>query len=309
MKDFNRFLITVCAVFVLIFVVDRFGGVLGDKYAVFIDQPKYKRINMADEEIVILGASRAEDQYVPQILEDSLGGTVYNYGVGAQNVYTNYCILNLLIKDSKRKPQIVIWDFYFTDIMDTPGWNTEKLYRLYSAYNYDDTIKSVLKLQGLRKELFLDNISLYKLNSKLTRAIVSNPRDLRVERNKGYNGLNITLKDTLAVNDEDRTQLDSIKLSYISRMFSLCKDNDIKLFVFISPAYYLLPPQSDHDWDVVISTMCEMNNIPFYNFEQDSTFLNNRSYFYNQMHLNDKGARAYSSLVASKVKAILKQED
>lgn len=305
MKDLYKLFIAIISVIVIVFVIDRILGTYLDNNAVFIDQPKYKRITSASEEIVVLGASRAENQYVSQIIEDSLGTTVYNYGVGAQNVYTNYAVMNLLLNTSKIPPRVVIWDFYYTDIMDSPGWNTEKLYRLYTAYNYDDTVKTVINLQGAKKEFLLSNVKLYKFNSKLTRALFEDSHVKEGYKNKGYVGLNIATKDSLATYDMNRTVIDTLKISYIERMMKLCKENQIKLFVCISPCYYILPEKQADDWSNIIERMCKKENIPFFNYERDGLFLNHQDYFYNTIHLNDKGAKVYSSIIASEIKDCL----
>ena len=111
MKDFLKFVISTLFVIAIVFIIDFSFGSFLEKKAVFVDQPKYERIKQASEEVIVLGASRADNQYVTSIIESELGTTAYNYGVGAQNVFTNYAILNLLINKSKQKPRIVIWDF------------------------------------------------------------------------------------------------------------------------------------------------------------------------------------------------------
>ena len=303
MKDIYKFLFSSIIVLSIVFLVDCVLGTILNNNAVFIDQPKYKRIPSANDSIIVLGASRAENQYVSTIIQESFNLPTYNYGLGAQNVYTNYAILSLILRKSLAKPQIVIWDFYYTDILNSPGWNTEKLYRLYSAYDYDDTIKSVVNLQGEEKALLLSTIKMYKFNSKLPRILM---RERYSGTERGYSPLYINHNEPIKEYSQDRSNLDSTKITYIKKLIELCKSNNVKLFVFISPAYYKISEYNSGDWSSVMERICSNNSIPFFNFEQDSLFLSHPEWFYNDIHLNNIGAKEYTQLVVDSVNTYLK---
>lgn len=301
MKDFKKFIISVLSVIAIVFIVDWGLGFILDRNAVFIDQAKYKRITNAKEDLVVLGASRAQNQYVTTIIEDSLNLSAYNYGVGAQNVYSNYAVLDMLINKSPSKPKMVIWDFYYTDIQDSPGWNTEKITSLYTAYNYDELIKEVVNLQGNKKRIMLSYINLYKFNSKLPRVI----KPEQCEEAGGYSPLFFVNNEPITTVKSDRTNIDKQKINYINKFIDLCVDNDVKLFVFISPAFYRIGSIDSGDWANVIEAICYERTIPFYNYEQNELFLEHPEWFFNMIHLNDTGAKEYTYRVVEDVKDYL----
>lgn len=307
MKDFKKFLISAVAVVGLVFILNESLGIFLDNKAVFVDQQKYNRIERATEDLAILGASRANNQYITNLIKDSLGVSTYNYGVGAQNVYTNYAILDLLVHKSKQKPKYVIWDFYFIDILDCPGWNTEKNNTLYSAYNESATVKEVVNLQGGKTVWLLKYLRLYKFNSKLPRVLIENKIEQRNEILGGYIPLTVEYKNGIEEYEEDRTTLDKQKLEYVAKVFELCKSNNIQLFVFISPGFYLLR-DDPNDWAKVIEAKCKEGGIPFFNYEQDPYFLSHPEWFYNTLHLNDNGSKEYTSKIINDIKPILKSE-
>ena len=297
MKEFIRFVKSSLIVLTIVVVANILLGFIGDKTAVVIDTVKYKRISRGTEELVILGASRAENQYVSNLIADSLGLSVFDYGVGAQNIYTNYCVLKLLCEKSTSKPKYVIWDFYYTDILDTPGWNTEKLQRLYSAYNYDSSVREVLSLLKREEYSKLKYIPLYKFNSKafyfLSDFLVSSK-----ETAKGYSPLNVINTKPIEKKTEDRGVLLQSKIEYIQKFISLCKDNDIRLFICIAPGFYKIDNTNESiDWSDVIKTIAAENNVPLYDYEQDPFFLEHPELFYNQTHLNNNGAQIYTKAI------------
>ena len=306
MRDFVLFCRNAVLVILLVFISDYVLGSIMDNKLVFIDQPKYSRIEKSENEVVILGASRADNQYVSSIIEDSLGLKTYNYGVGAQNIYTNYAILDLILEKSKKKPSLIIWDFYYTDIIDSPGWNTENMHRLYSAYSYSDTIKSVLLLQGEKKNYLLKYIKTYKFNSKLPMAL----RRLFIKESLedgGYTPLYVKNEEKIKERQEDRGNIDPIKIYYINKMIDLCKSQRIKLAIFISPGFYRkknINPELN-DWSNIIEDIANKKEILFYDFEQDDSFLIHPEWFYNEIHLNDEGAKEYSKIIAHILKGEL----
>lgn len=81
----------------------------------------------------------------------------------------------------------------------------------------------------------------------------------------------------------------------------LCKDNEIRLFVFVSPAYYMIDEINKMDWSKIIEQKCQEYSIPFFNYEQDSIFLSHPEWFYNSLHLNDVGAREYTQKVVNDI--------
>lgn len=309
MKDFYRFLLSAVAVIGIFFIADYSFGIILDKTAVFVDAPKYKRIEKGKEELVVLGASRACNQYVTRILEDSLGVSAYNYGVGAQNVYTNYAVLSLLIEKGAKKPKYVIWDIYYTDILNTPGWNTEKTGILFSAYNYDEAVREIVDLQEGIKSKLIRYVNLYKFNSKIPYFIIDYKSKKNEDISGGYSPLYFEHNKPIEIRNTGRSKYDMQKLSYIDKFIHLCKENDILLYVFISPAFYKLENgEAPEDWAKVIEKKCLDNAIPVYNHEQDSLFLIHPEWFYNSEHLNDTGAKIYTTIVAKKLMKMVESE-
>ncbi len=70
--------------------------------------------NRANEDIIILGSSRAAHHYVPKIIEDSLGMSCYNCGEEGNGVILAYGRLKMLT--NRYKPKLIMYEI-------TPGYD------------------------------------------------------------------------------------------------------------------------------------------------------------------------------------------
>ena len=64
--------------------------------------------NRVEEDIIILGSSRATHHYIPQIIEDSLGMSCYNCGEEGNGVILAYGRLKMLT--NRYKPQLILYE-------------------------------------------------------------------------------------------------------------------------------------------------------------------------------------------------------
>ena len=77
--------------------------------------PKLKYLaNEVDADIVLLGTSRCNFHYVPSILSDSIGMSVYNGGIDASNcIYAHYFVLNQILLH--HTPKIICLELMTSD--------------------------------------------------------------------------------------------------------------------------------------------------------------------------------------------------
>ena len=99
----KRLLLSFLFVAVGLFVVDRIGGQLMwwvNQHTKDVSGPKIKYlINEVHEDVLLLGTSRCNLHYVPSIMQDSLGMSVYNGGIDASHcIYAHYFIFNHVLE-------------------------------------------------------------------------------------------------------------------------------------------------------------------------------------------------------------------
>jgi hypothetical protein len=296
--------LTVSLLFILagVFLVDRLGGKAMwwiNQHTHDISGPKIKYlVNNVHEDIVLMGTSRCDVQYVPSIISDTLGMSVYNGGINAsENIYAHYIVLNHLL--ARHTPKVICLDVMTNDYIEQE--DPFKAVSFFAPYfGQNEKADSVFRLAGNYWQYYVSH--LYRFNAKAT----SNIAGLVINRNSdGDNGYVPVPKPvqtpTVLKYSEDPEKTDSQKIEYVQRFISLCKQHNIKLVFVISPMYMKVSP---NHYDV-IKEIARQHGIPLIDYHTIGLFHNHPEYFRDPAHLWDKGARIYSSRFASDLRKII----
>jgi hypothetical protein len=255
----------------------------------------------SDDELLILGSSRAAHHYVPSIFTDSLGYSCYNAGSDGMCIYYQYAILSAYIHRNA-VPKMVICEVVPMDAEQYAGptFNLDAaLDRLAPHYGEIPEIDSLFVLNGWKEELKLISKS-YRYNSKLVQSVKCNY--IPSFEDNGYEALKgeIVVK-TLPTERKELTlaKVDSLKLSYVAKLIDMCKSNGIELVMCYSPTYQIAKSSGIE----AIKSLAKSRSIPFLDYSNDER-LRESKYFKDESHLNDTGAHVYSSLIAHEVKQI-----
>lgn len=255
--------------------------------------------NRCQDDIIILGSSRATHHYVPQIIEDSLGVSCYNCGEEGNGVVLAYGRLKMLTE--RYTPKLVLYEL-------TPGYDygTKEPNNKYLGY-----LRAYYDKKGIKEIFgdFDDDLSclkmksmMYQNTSKLLPYFIDNM--VFRDNNKGYEPLygKMVLKENqLDVhNNQDQVfSVDSVKLSYIERVIDLCKEEQIPLLFMISPRYGITQPDMSI-YEPALS-ICKHYHIPVYDFVCCPSISDHNEYFQDVGHMNSEGAEIYTNLVVKNV--------
>lgn len=256
-------------------------------------------------DVIVMGSSKAVYQYVPDILSDSLGMSVYNCGQRGNGIIYEYGRLATIY--NRYVPKVIIVDVikgYDLDVND----NSRYLDFLKKDYGTNAVVDSLfLKVDEWNKYKML--INSYRYNSTICDLLINTVSKNRQRfQSDGYSrlkGSNIS-KDKIVKSVQkstDQKGLDPLKIDCLERLAKE-KKPDCTLVYVISPTYSVI----DKNDYAVIRDICEMNNIPILEYENDKRFVGKSHLFYDRSHLNDDGARYYTQLLASDVKRILKDQ-
>lgn len=299
MKDIKKIVIAVLGFCLLLVVVDCAVGTWSEKmyykskYGIFHRQ--IYSLTEAQDELMILGSSRAAHHYVPQIFEDSLGMSCYNAGSDGMCIYYHYGILASRIQ-RECPPKMVILEVIGTDAEVSQGatFSLEAaLDRFAPHYGEFAEIDSLFAFNGWKERVKLMSKT-YRYNSKLVQTIKCNyipwPED------RGYEALTDVMQvaeggkaaDVLSSFSEEPI-IEERKLVYLQKFIDGCKANNIQLIMCYSPYYGQSVPKSIR----MIEEMAAKNKVPFLNYGDDERF-QKPEYFQDASHLNDTGATEYS---------------
>lgn len=307
MKDIKNIVIGVVVFCLLLVVVDWIVGTWSEKmyykskYGIFHRQ--IYCLTESQDELMILGSSRAAHHYVPQIFEDSLGMSCYNAGSDGMCIYYHYGILASRIQRGC-PPKMVVLEVIGTDVEVSQGATFSldaALDRYAPHYGEFAEIDSLFAFNGWKEKVKLLSRT-YKYNSKFVQTIKCNyipwPED------KGYEALHGVMKvvegkqtaDVLAPTSAD-PNIEERKLLYLQIFIDDCKANNIELVMCYSPYYGQIVPKSIQ----MIEELAKKNGIQFLNYGDNVRFQKSE-YFQDASHLNDTGAKEYSKEIARVLK-------
>lgn len=285
-----------------LYAADRIGGKIMfevNRKTKDVLAPKLQYIeNNIHEDIVFIGNSRCHNHYVPSIIEDIMGMSVYNAGVGgADNIYSDYIVLCHLL--NRYSPKIICLEISPTDYnkQKNPFSATSLFAPLFGNSQRAD---SIYHLAGDQYKYSISH--LYRYNAKAS----SNLWGLILNRQKnadnGYMPLPKPKQFPTKVSKEEQdTTIDHQKMEYLHRFYYLCKANGIKLIFTVAPKFTII---SNSHYKIP-QDFAKEHDIPFMDYHTRGLYLNHPDYFKDQAHLWDKGARHYSSVFAHDMKRLL----
>ncbi|MBQ6790840.1 MAG: hypothetical protein IJP76_05350 [Paludibacteraceae bacterium] len=302
----KKFIISIAFILIGVYVVDRLGGEAMwwvNQHTHDVSGPKIKYLaNDVDEDIVMMGTSRCNCHYVPSIISDTLGVSVYNGGIDASdNIYAHYIMLNHIM--AHHAPKVICLEVMTSDfVKEKDPFTTVTFFAPYFGRNAQ--ADSVFRLAGSYYQYKVSH--LYRYNSKS----FSNIAGLLVNRHLGGDHgyipptKNPHFPDTLLYRDTPHN-VDNLKTEYVQKFVDLCYKNGTKVVFVVSPCYSKI----DTDFYDVLKEIARKNNIPFLDYHTPGLYHDHPEYFKDPSHLRaDEDARRYSSVFAHDLKQILKQE-
>lgn len=288
----------------LIFFVFALDYGLGKVYNYFYFTERSKRqdrlIHSAigtTEEVLIFGSSRAYHHYNPEVIEEVLGLSCFNVGYGGQNIYYHLALLKAAVE--REKPKIAILDIMSIDFEVTDSRNNkEKLGVLLPFVDESFVYQEAIMLRGETEKIKLIS-SIYPFNSKQLYLFRNNLSSQRSDT-KGFVGLTAEWKKPL---EEKRTiiyQPDNEKFSALDEFVDICKKNDIKLFLFISPYYINYIGKTNYSY--FIENIYEKYGLEVNSQINSEKYLSSPQLFSDPVHLNKVGADIYTKEISLMIK-------
>lgn len=245
-----------------------------------------------DEDVLIFGSSRAVHHYVPEILADSLGMSVFNCGKNGNGILFLYSCLNLITE--RYTPKMIIYDISGYDVVKDDYSKYLGLQKRF--YDNPSVSEFVDEIYPNEKWKLLSNLYMY--NGTWIQMLSDYLHPQRIVSNTGYKPLTQTMTyDPKLPLPTVSAEWDPLKKDVFKRFCAKCKEKNIILVVALSPFY---KAQSSIEYQKVID-FCKEYNITMINSYYDSHIVEDISNFMDSYHLNDHGAHNYTSLFANKL--------
>jgi len=255
-------------------------------------------LDSTKEDILILGSSRAEHHFVPKIIKENLGLSVYNCGIGGEDL--DFSLIQLYESLKRYKPKVIIAEVSPSSLsLPNPKENLKVLLPYYK--------KSPLIFNALTNNAPLEKLkfisTIYPFNStisSLLKGIFKHPSDslnglLPLYGNIDTNGLANKIYAGLP------SAFPSEKFNNLKQLISLCQHESLPLFIVNSPVYL-----TNSNYDAIsnqIENICLVSkNVRYLNYSNCNLVYNQISFFKDHTHLNYQGAKIFSEVLSKDLK-------
>jgi hypothetical protein len=296
------FLFKMVALFAIVFTLDySIGNILSFFYFKQDSGMQYRTTYSLEKitaDIIILGSSRANHNYRPDIFEKRLNLSVYNAGRDGNYIFYHYAILTGVLK--RYTPKIIILDFDPGEFSKTQ-LSYDRISSLLPYYERHPEIRAIIELKSPYERIKLLS-SIYPYNSSIFSIAIGNT-ELNKKRwldIKGYLPLTKTWNGSIQIDSSSIDHaLDSTKVKVYESFIQDCLISKVKLYIVCSPCFI---KSNQTDYSVTLGRdIAKRNYVKFFDFSKDSVLINNPKLFADILHLNDEGAKVFSNILLDSI--------
>jgi len=318
----NNFKLAMKSTFVFALIIVIISTIISYPYfhsETYHYQDAYVREQMAgDIDFIICGASQAQRGISSVLLDEELGVCSYNISSPLMTLMGRYYILE---KEIERNPvdTVIVELCYDTLMRDRDEVSPEGEYYVLGR----------LKTPWERMEYFLKSARLDEYFDFYSDTL---SRGLYAWRNLGNNQIGTSDKyvskgfeplethEILMPNESDYNQEEILinpaeeNLKYLDEIFSLCKENNIRVIMVATPladsaimSYDQLDTVHDIYKDISEKWNCEYYNFSLY--KGKSELLKDSEAYFDRNHLSEKGAEIFTVVLADVIEKSMAGED
>lgn len=243
-------------------------------------------------DLLIFGASRAQQQYNPLYFKDRFKQTAYNVGRDGEPIFYHYGILKAVLK--RYTPKTIILDVE-NGIFKQAESSYDRLSVLLPFYYGHPELRPIIEMRGPFEKVKLIS-QIYPYNSLLFKIAIGNTayNKNRKEDINGYLPLTNVLNEPIRKVDLTKQYvIDSTKLNIYRSFIKDCHTANVKLYIVCSP-YFINAIGVDSSMKIAKAVAAE-NKITVIDFSKNQTFLTNSKLFDDTVHVNTTGAKLFTN--------------
>jgi len=254
-----------------------------------------------NEDVLVLGSSRASHHYNSSLIKDSLKLSCFNGGRDGEGLLYSTAIFELALQ--RRIPKVIVLDVT-SDVLSEKEDEKSRLSILLPYLKQSNIVGNMIEKKG-KLELLKSHLQTYRYNGQ----VVSIFQHYFLSSGNAVMGFDPLTNKMDASKVSTRTSLkpysDSISADNVDALnlfINECKQQKIQLFVFVSPRYNDDTQQNSY---LKMKSICNSNHVIFHDFTNDAYF-KNPEYYSDRAHLNSRGANLYTDTIVAFMKKRLK---
>ncbi|MCM8525964.1 MAG: hypothetical protein NE327_05580 [Lentisphaeraceae bacterium] len=282
---------------VITLILDFSAGKVLSGFQKGLDRGEFGTINKIidgeAEDVYIFGSSRAKYHYNSRVIEKVSGMSTYNAGFNGRGILLSSTLIKILLQ--KKTPKVIILDINFLnkefeeelsrlDILRPYYFEYPEVQELLNGFSFFEPLKYLSRS--------------YPYNATVPAIIEKEIDKEGPDQNKGF----LHLKGSVLKPDgeyEKRTSKD-VNNRLMESLLSVCetaKEKGVRLIVCISPSLVRFRESEIAKVQVALGKQ----GIEFIDFSGIESY-QSRKLFYNEDHLNSKGADFFSAKIAELIK-------
>lgn len=293
----KKFLIRLLFFFVVVAIIDIIFGKICDYMYEHSQSGDPRKINYAIREcnadVLIMGSSRANHHYNPQILSDSLGLSCYNLGIDGSGVILMDGFYRLITQ--RYVPKLIIYELTpsFDVYQNSADANNTRYLAQLKPYYREACLKQLFDAIDGRERMKLCS-GLYRYNTSCFNLFRSFIGHVDIEAN-GFLPLKGEMSDFKPFEVDTDSIIDSLKVKYFKHFIHDCKNNGTKLLFVVSPRF---GATTSIEYQPLFD-MCKQEECEVLDYYCHPSFVSTKEFFNDSYHLNDVGAAEFTKTIAT----------
>lgn len=252
-------------------------------------------------DVVIVGASEANHSYIPSLLQDGLGMSVYNCGKDGCRFYYQNAMINGIL--DRYNPKMIIWSISPNEFCVPSQEDKDNLSQLNPFYKDNDICKQALITKSKFEPLKL-LLNSYCYNSRLFPYIYKSIMPDYSYEYGGYAPLYGSNKNLQIKEIKWKDSYDSVINQAFDNTINRCVQNGVQIvFVFT-------PRLEKGDYQDLFSykqlrVSINQHDLPIIEDLYHDSSLMKPSLYKDNAHLNNEGALIFNELLLNKIKHLI----
>lgn len=262
-----------------------------------------KAAHNLNEDIIIIGESRAHGNFIPSVLEDSLIMSVINAANNGSYMSQQAAVIRMML--NKYVPQLIIWEVNPTSLMETFQLDELDAVLDLTPFYKTDSLSRCLIQQRSSYECIKMQSNAYRNNNKLVGLLLIIAKGHHEDNLKGYNPLSTSgyifpSKRELVFDDDfSKDRYDLLKGT-----LELLKIKKCRVLLVSSPQYENSNLNSTKQAKMFESLMDSLG-VPYLDYRYDYRFQSDSTLFKDCSHLNEKGASAFMQIIIPEINTLI----
>ena len=245
-------------------------------------------------DVVVFGSSRALRHYVPNVISQETGLSVFNAGQNGQYLLYSYALEQLLLDEYK--PKLIVLDILPSFIFQTENPD-EEFERLSTLSPF---IKNTKVRRLLTRGHFFEGLKygsrLYLYNSKILSILknISAPQQNVIDGYEVMGDLRFHDRNPFIVDQLESASIDSYKLGLLKKFIADAHEENIQVIAVFSPVSGPLSERTSAILEIY-ADIFKSSKTPFLNFTTDDYgHFVNKELFLDIIHMDGIGAEQFS---------------